>query len=84
MRFLRCSPGALRALISCVSMAALGAQGCAMVDVSGPPRDAGTDRSLRSDTGVAPRDSSTMMGDCIPGETRDCYTGPDGTDGIGA
>jgi hypothetical protein len=29
-------------------------------------------------------DATSMMGECIPGETRDCYTGREGTDGIGA
>ncbi len=84
MRCLRSLLGSNGVVALCASVA-WAAMACAQVDTSGPRRDAATaDRTTRTDTGVSPMDATSMMGECIPGETRDCYTGREGTDGIGA
>jgi hypothetical protein len=76
-----------RASVTVVSVAAL-FTACAQVDTTTMRRDAATmDRNMsRIDAAVPPvgMDGGGPGGGCVPGETRDCYTGPRGTDGVGA
>lgn len=70
-----------RAFVALTSL--LGVAGCAVADTTEPRTDARADRPSRTDSGTSTPDVVTE-GECIPGEIRDCYTGPDATAGIGA
>ncbi|WP_096331397.1 hypothetical protein [Nannocystis exedens] len=45
--------------------------------------DTTTDSTATTDTGTSPGTTAVDPGECDPGESRSCYGGPDGTEGVG-
>ncbi|MDP3275415.1 MAG: PPC domain-containing protein [Deltaproteobacteria bacterium] len=62
------------------TLCALALSGCAVAADPNEGRDASVDRRTPTrDVAVM----ETLAGECVPGEARECYTGPEGSGGVG-